>query len=142
MRLSCAVRTQLDHLHGIGSDTNGDIDGDIDGDILTYRLSGPDASSFEINDDTGQITVGPGITCDLAVQSENAVTVTVHNVGARGVCTGAHDVGLCAPVRISTTAPLDKSAERSSRSGDHGIIRAVRLYSRVSFPPFGADTDT
>ena len=49
----------------------------------------------------------------------------------------------CAPVRISTTVPLDESAERSSRSGDHGIIiRADRLYSRVPSPPFGADTDT
>ena len=48
---------------------------DIDGDILTQRLSGPDASSFEINEDTGQITVGSGVVFDPALQSEYTVTV-------------------------------------------------------------------
>ncbi len=48
---------------------------DVDGDILTYRLSGPDASSFEINEDTGQITVGSGVVFDPPLQSEYTVTV-------------------------------------------------------------------
>ncbi len=47
---------------------------DIDGDSPTYRLTGPNASSFEI-DETGQITVGPGIVFDPGIQSEYTVTV-------------------------------------------------------------------
>ena len=37
---------------------------DPDGDILTYSLSGTDASSFVIDGSTGQITVGSGTTLD------------------------------------------------------------------------------
>ena len=43
---------------------------DIDGDTLTYRLSGVDASSFDI--DSGQITVG---TFDITTQDTYSVTV-------------------------------------------------------------------
>ena len=48
---------------------------DIDGDTLSYGLSGPGASPFEINEDTGQITVGVGVVFDPAVQSEYTLTV-------------------------------------------------------------------
>ena len=48
---------------------------DIDSAMLTYRLSGADASSFDIDSD-GQITVGMGVTFDAAMKDEYAVTVT------------------------------------------------------------------
>ena len=49
---------------------------DVDGDTLTYMLlSGPDASSFEINEHPGQITVGSAVVFDPEVQSEYTVTV-------------------------------------------------------------------
>ena len=48
---------------------------DIDNAMLTYRLSGADASSFDIDSD-GQITVGMGVTFDAATKDEYAVTVT------------------------------------------------------------------
>ena len=47
---------------------------DIDGDRLTYRLSGADAFSFDI-DGSGQITVGTGVTFDIATQETYTVTV-------------------------------------------------------------------
>ena len=47
---------------------------DIDNAMLTYRLSGADASSFDIDSD-GQITVGMGVTFDAATKDEYAVTV-------------------------------------------------------------------
>ena len=47
---------------------------DIDNAMLTYRLSGADASSFDIDSD-GQITVGMGVTFDAAMKDEYAVTV-------------------------------------------------------------------
>ena len=43
---------------------------------LTYSLSGPDASSFEIEEHTGQIKVGPGAVLDATNQPEHMVTVT------------------------------------------------------------------
>ena len=49
---------------------------DIDaGDILTYRLSGADASSFVI-DSNGQITVAAGVTFNMAMKPTYTVTVT------------------------------------------------------------------
>ena len=47
---------------------------DIDNAMLTYRLSGADASSFDIDSD-GQITVGMGVTFAAAMKDEYAVTV-------------------------------------------------------------------
>ncbi|MYH49788.1 MAG: hypothetical protein F4151_09755, partial [Gammaproteobacteria bacterium] len=49
---------------------------DIDtGDTLTYRLSGVDAFSFDINPDSGQITVASGVTFDAVTQDTFEVTV-------------------------------------------------------------------
>ena len=48
---------------------------DIDNAMLTYRLSGADASSFDIDSD-GQITVGMGAKFDIATQETYVVTVT------------------------------------------------------------------
>ena len=47
---------------------------DVDGDLLGYRLSGPDASSFDIDSD-GQITVAEGAVLNAA-RSPYIVTVT------------------------------------------------------------------
>ena len=51
---------------------------DVDNAMLTYRLSGADASSFDIDSD-GQITVGMGVTFDAAMKDEYAVTVTARD---------------------------------------------------------------
>ena len=48
---------------------------DIDNAMLTYRLSGTDASSFDIDGD-GQITVGMRVMFDIATQDTYSVTVT------------------------------------------------------------------
>ncbi len=48
---------------------------DADRDMLTYSLSGPDASSFEIHLASGQLTVGRGVVFDIGTKSEYAVTV-------------------------------------------------------------------
>ena len=51
---------------------------DIDNAMLTYRLSGADASSFDIDSD-GQITVGMGVMFDIATQDTYIVTVTARD---------------------------------------------------------------
>ena len=48
---------------------------DVDNAMLTYSLSGADASSFDIDSD-GQITVGMGVMFDIATQDAYIVTVT------------------------------------------------------------------
>ena len=45
------------------------------GDILTYTLGGPDASSFDIGSDNGQITVGAGTKLDFETKDTYMVTV-------------------------------------------------------------------
>ncbi len=53
---------------------------DPDGDILTYSLSGTDASSFVIDGSTGQITVGSGTLLDYETgPTRYAVVVSVHD---------------------------------------------------------------
>ena len=47
---------------------------DVDGDLLGYRLQG--APEFEIDEDTGQIQVAPGVTLDREHTSSYEVTVT------------------------------------------------------------------
>ncbi len=48
---------------------------DVDGDDLTYSLAGADAFEFGIDGASGQITVGPGTTFDIAARNTYAVTV-------------------------------------------------------------------
>ena len=48
---------------------------DVESALLTYRLSGADASSFDIDSD-GQITVATGAKFDIATQETYVVTVT------------------------------------------------------------------
>ena len=53
---------------------------DVEGDVLTYALTGPGASSFEIEEHTGQITLREGVTLDREDQETYAVTVTAREV--------------------------------------------------------------
>ena len=48
---------------------------DVDNDTLTYSHSGIDAFSFEIDPDSGQITVAFGTTFDIATQDTYEITV-------------------------------------------------------------------
>lgn len=49
---------------------------DADGDTLTYSLSGTDAGAFDIDDGTGQITVGSTTSLDFETKASYSVTVT------------------------------------------------------------------
>ena len=48
-------------------------------DTLTYSLSGTDAASFDINDQTGQISVGTGTALDYETRKSYTVTVSVRD---------------------------------------------------------------
>ena len=77
---------------------------DADGGTLTYTLGGADVASFDIDPDTGQITVGAGTTLDFESEKQSytvdvtatdssgasetiTVTVTVTNVDEDGTVT-------------------------------------------------------
>ena len=49
---------------------------DSDGDTITYTMGGPDASSFDLDDAIGQITVGSGTALDYETKTSYSVTVT------------------------------------------------------------------
>ena len=49
--------------------------GDPDGDPLVHTLSGPDAASFDIDSETGQIKTRSGVSYDYEVKASYAVTV-------------------------------------------------------------------
>ena len=50
---------------------------DQDGNTLTYTLTGTDAGSFEIDDETGQLTTKSGVSYDYEAKASYAVTVEV-----------------------------------------------------------------
>ena len=85
---------------------------DVDNAMLTYRLSGADASSFDIDSD-GQITVGMGVTFDAAMKDEYAVTVTARDPDGedgdrRGDHHGHRRAG--APARSSSSPEAEAEA--------------------------------
>ena len=52
------------------------VAGDADGDPLSYTLSGPDAASFDIESETGQLKTKAGVTYDHEVKVSYAVAVS------------------------------------------------------------------
>ena len=74
---------------------------DIDNAMLTYSLSGADASSFDIDSD-GQITVATGVTFDIATQETYVVTVTADDGSGEANATATVEVTItvtAGPVR-------------------------------------------
>ena len=64
---------------------------DVESALLTYRLSGADASSFDIDSD-GQITVGMGAKFDIATQETYVVTVTADDGSGEANATATVEV--------------------------------------------------
>ena len=52
---------------------------DVEGDVLTYTLTGPGVTSFEIEEHTGQITLREGAVLDVETQDSYPVTVTAED---------------------------------------------------------------
>ena len=116
---------------------------DADGDILTYTLGGTHASSFEIDQATGQITVGADTEVDFETTPEYTVTVTAADPGADG-SRGSETVTVTItvtddenePPAITGTVPasFDEGTDASPLSG-----AALRV---VGFTADDPDPDT
>lgn len=52
--------------------------------VLTYTMSGTDATSYRINSGTGQISVAPGVTLDHETDEPNTDTVTIRATDPTG----------------------------------------------------------
>ena len=82
---------------------------DVDGDLLGYRLQG--APEFEIDEDTGQIQVAPGVTLDREHTSSYEVTVTAAD-GKGGTDSITVTINVSnvneAPTAVNDTATTDE----------------------------------
>ena len=82
---------------------------DIDGDALTYALTGADAAFFDLDVDTGQITVKSGTVLDPQVRASYAVTVTATD-----------PEGLIAAVDVTVTVSLQPPSPTHTGGGSDG----------------------
>ena len=82
---------------------------DVDGDLLGYRLQG--APEFEIDEDTGQIQVAPGVTLDRERTPSYEVTVTASD-GKGGIDSITVTINVSnvneAPTAVNDTATTDE----------------------------------
>ena len=111
---------------------------DPDGDVLTYSLSGIDASSFVLDGSTGQITVGSGTLLDYESGSTRyTVVVSVHDGrGAYGdddstiddlieVCIDVSNVDEAGTVSVSLEQPEVGTAVAASLSDPDGLVSNI-----------------
>ncbi len=110
-----------------------DADSNPNGYTLSYALSGTDASSFNINSSTGQITVKSGTNLDYETKSSYSVIVTMTASGGSGTGTGSTGLSpngtgdYVIPVTIDVTdvnetpqfptGPLTRSIAENSAAG-------------------------
>ena len=111
---------------------------DPDGDVLTYSLSGIDASSFVLDGSTGQITVGSGTLLDYESGSTRyTVVVSVHDGrGAYGdddstiddlieVSIDVSNVDEAGTVSVSLEQPEVGTAVAASLSDPDGLVSNI-----------------
>ncbi len=111
---------------------------DPDGDVLTYSLSGIDASSFVLDGSTGQITVGSGTLLDYESGSTRyTVVVSVHDgSGAYGdddstiddlieVSIDVSNVDEAGTVSVSLEQPEVGTAVAASLSDPDGLVSNI-----------------
>ena len=90
---------------------------DADGDPLAYRLEGPDAASFDLDPETGQLRTKPGIEYDHEARLLYSVTVRATDpLNASAIITVAVHVTDVAEKPATPAAPLVRALEESSTS--------------------------
>ena len=103
---------------------------DADDDSITYSLTGADASSFAINSETGQITVGVGTSLDYETKTSYSVTVSASDGTLSGTIavtiaiTDVREAGQLGQVVITT----------GSSGDDYGYTDNYGLLVSGSFP--------
>ena len=99
----------------VGGDIVGAVTAtDVERDPLTYSLSGADAASFVIDQDSGQITVAAGVTFDIVMKPTYTVTVTA---------TESATPSLTATVEVTiTVVPGPVAPPPSSGGGGGGFV--------------------
>ena len=91
--------------------------GDPDGDPLVHTLSGPDAASFDIDSETGQIKTRSGVSYDYEVKASYAVTVQATDpLGASGSIAVTIDVINVAEKPATPDAPTVSAPDGTNTS--------------------------
>ena len=94
---------------------------DPEKDTLAYTVAGTDAASFEIDEDSGQLSTKASVTYDFETKPSYALTVTVSD--------GAHSVSI--PVTVDLTdvndAPIFSDGESATRSLPENSAANVNL---------------
>ncbi len=83
---------------------------DQDGDTLTYTLTGTDATSFEIDEGTGQLTTKQGASYDYETKASYTVTVGVSDG------TAADSIAVTVDLTDANDAPVFTEGESATRS--------------------------
>ena len=105
---------------------------DENGDELTYTLGGTDASKYDIDEDSGQITVGSGTTLDYETDNADSVTVTASD-----------PFGATDSINVSITiTDMNVSGDLSAPPNVQVLRAADNMSVTVSWaaPEEGADT--
>ena len=119
---------------------------DVESALLTYSLSGADSGSFNIDADSGQITVATGVTFDIATQETYVVTVTADDGSGEANATATVEVtitvGAGPPIIIITgggggggggptpsEADFEWNVKRDLEELDGGNDRATGVWS-------------
>ena len=116
---------------------------DVESALPTYSLSGADSGSFNIDADSGQITVATGVTFDIATQETYVVTVTADDGSGEANATATVEVtitvGAGPPIIIITggggggptpsEADFEWNVKRDLEELDGGNDRATGVWS-------------
>ena len=102
---------------------------DVEGDTLSYYLSGADASSFEIDSGSGQITVASGTIFNIAMKPTYTVTVTADDGSGEANATATVEVTItvtAGPPIIIITGGGGGGGGPSGPDAERGRLRVDR----------------
>ena len=89
---------------------------DPEGDDVRYELGGRDAELFDIDEDTGQITVAEGAMLDYETDKLHAVTVTAEDIDGSG-----EQATIDVNIRITDDERLPGKADNYDANGDGAL---------------------
>ncbi len=105
---------------------------DQDGDTLTYTLTGTDATSFEIDEGTGQLTTKQGASYDYETKASYTVTVGVSDG------TAADSIAVTINLADVNDAPVFSEGDSTTRS----LAENTAAGQNVGAPVSATDQDT
>ena len=104
---------------------------DENNDTLTYTLSGPDASNFNVTSDGGQLEVKAGITLDHEMKASHTVTLTAND--------GSGDANATASIAVTIYVTDVDEAPEITAVGDASIDLSISGAASPLYAENGVD---